>query len=93
MIVPWSWTHDAYTLCKSLPVVAMSVARMHTALFEPRSDRIVKYMSGAAGNHARACLRSAQDCEWDVELYGKLLSVGGGKERMTAHWNGKRSSR
>lgn len=25
--------------------------------------------------------------EWGVELYGKLLEVGGGKERMTAHWN------
>jgi hypothetical protein len=25
--------------------------------------------------------------EWDVELYGKLLEIGGGKERMTAHWN------
>ena len=27
------------------------------------------------------------DCVWDVERYGKLLEVGGGKERMTAHWN------
>ena len=26
---------------------------------------------------------------WDVELYGKLLETGGGKERMTAHWNEK----
>lgn len=25
--------------------------------------------------------------EWDVDLYGKLLETGGGKERMTAHWN------
>ncbi|KAL3941564.1 MAG: hypothetical protein SGBAC_004092 [Bacillariaceae sp.] len=25
--------------------------------------------------------------EWDVERYGKLLETGGGKERMTAHWN------
>lgn len=24
---------------------------------------------------------------WDEERYGKLLEVGGGKERMTAHWN------
>ena len=29
------------------------------------------------------------DTVWDVERYGKLLSVGGGKERMTAHWNEK----
>jgi len=27
------------------------------------------------------------DCEWNVERYGKLLETGGGKERMTAHWN------
>ena len=27
------------------------------------------------------------DTVWDVETYGKLLEVGGGKERMTAHWN------
>eukprot|EP00752_Nemacystus_decipiens_P010227 g9112.t1 len=27
------------------------------------------------------------DCVWDVERYGKLLAVGGGKERMTAHWD------
>jgi phosphoglycolate phosphatase-like HAD superfamily hydrolase len=25
--------------------------------------------------------------EWDVERYGKLLEVGGGKERMMARWN------
>jgi len=24
---------------------------------------------------------------WDVDLYGKLLRIGGGKERMTGHWN------
>ena len=27
------------------------------------------------------------DTEWTVERYGKLLETGGGKERMTAHWN------
>ena len=26
--------------------------------------------------------------EWDVALYGKLLEIGGGKERMTHHFNG-----
>lgn len=25
--------------------------------------------------------------EWDEELYGELLKIGGGKERMTAHFN------
>mmetsp|Transcript_4795 Transcript_4795/g.9476 ORF Transcript_4795/g.9476 Transcript_4795/m.9476 type:complete len:198 (-) Transcript_4795:422-1015(-) len=27
------------------------------------------------------------DENWDVDRYGVLLEVGGGKERMTAHWN------
>jgi len=27
------------------------------------------------------------DENWDVELYGELLEIGGGKERMTFHWN------
>jgi HAD superfamily hydrolase (TIGR01509 family) len=27
------------------------------------------------------------DTEWDEQRYGKLLETGGGKERMTAHWN------
>lgn len=26
------------------------------------------------------------DTEWTEDRYGKLLEVGGGKERMTAHW-------
>lgn len=35
----------------------------------------------------RAFTANAIDENWGVELYGKLLEVGGGKERMTAHWN------
>ena len=27
------------------------------------------------------------DFEWDVETYGELLKVGGGKERMRAYFN------
>jgi HAD superfamily hydrolase (TIGR01509 family) len=27
------------------------------------------------------------DATWDVDRYGKLLEIGGGKERMTAYWN------
>lgn len=30
---------------------------------------------------------SQLDTVWDVVRYGKLLETGGGKERMTAHWN------
>lgn len=29
------------------------------------------------------------DTVWDVDLYGRLLETGGGKERMTAYWNEK----
>jgi HAD superfamily hydrolase (TIGR01509 family) len=35
----------------------------------------------------RAFKNSGIDEEWGVERYGKLLETGGGKERMTAHWN------
>ena len=35
----------------------------------------------------RAFQNNGIDEEWGVERYGKLLEVGGGKERMTAHWN------
>lgn len=35
----------------------------------------------------QAFQESGINSEWDVERYGKLLEVGGGKERMTAHWN------
>jgi len=31
-------------------------------------------------------LKGIQD-DWSVERYGKLLEIGGGKERMTGHWN------
>ena len=35
----------------------------------------------------RAFQNNNIDEEWGVDRYGKLLEVGGGKERMTAHWN------
>ena len=35
----------------------------------------------------RAFAEMGIDAEWDVELYGKLLLVAGGKERMTAYFN------
>ena len=28
-----------------------------------------------------------KDMEWDVDLYGKLLEIGGGKERMMGYWS------
>ena len=27
-----------------------------------------------------------KDMEWDVDTYGKLLEIGGGKERMMGYW-------
>lgn len=35
----------------------------------------------------RAFKNNNIDEEWSVERYGKLLEVGGGKERMTSHWD------
>lgn len=35
----------------------------------------------------KAFAENGLDTVWDVDLYGQLLAVGGGKERMTAHWN------
>ena len=35
----------------------------------------------------RAFQNNNINAEWDSDLYGKLLETGGGKERMTAHWN------
>ena len=34
-----------------------------------------------------AFAESKLDTVWDADRYGKLLETGGGKERMTAHWN------
>lgn len=35
----------------------------------------------------RAFVEKGISEEWDEERYGVLLETGGGKERMTAHWN------
>jgi len=35
----------------------------------------------------RAFMLNDIDEDWGVELYGELLEIGGGKERMTFHWN------
>jgi HAD superfamily hydrolase (TIGR01509 family) len=35
----------------------------------------------------RAFAAAGIDCEWDVDLYGELLKVAGGKERMTHYFN------
>lgn len=35
----------------------------------------------------QAFIENNLDTIWDVDTYGHLLETGGGKERMTAHWN------
>ncbi|OQU83476.1 hypothetical protein SORBI_3005G123200 [Sorghum bicolor] len=35
----------------------------------------------------RALIKKELGVSWDVELYGELLKIGGGKERMTAYFN------
>mmetsp|Transcript_12242 Transcript_12242/g.34983 ORF Transcript_12242/g.34983 Transcript_12242/m.34983 type:complete len:338 (-) Transcript_12242:352-1365(-) len=62
----------------------------------PSLDAILWDMDGVLAETERDAHRVAfnrvfadrsLDTEWTVEGYGKLLEVGGGKERMTAHWN------
>src|SRR5436190_21622 len=35
----------------------------------------------------RAFVAAGIDAEWDVDLYGELLKIAGGKERMTHYFN------
>jgi HAD superfamily hydrolase (TIGR01509 family) len=62
----------------------------------PSLDAILWDMDGVLAETERDAHRVAfnqvfdsenLNTDWDVESYGKLLEVGGGKERMTAHWN------
>lgn len=62
----------------------------------PSLDAILWDMDGVLAETERDAHRVAfnqvfgkqnLDTNWDVDSYGKLLEVGGGKERMTAHWN------
>jgi len=39
-----------------------------------------------AGCAAKRAPRAGLDHQWGLELYGKLLEAGGGKERMTAYF-------
>jgi len=45
----------------------------------------------AAGYHTQSVFAAGLDHEWSLELYGKLLEIGGGKERMTAYFTVRRS--
>jgi HAD superfamily hydrolase (TIGR01509 family) len=69
-----------------------------TRLYDMKSDleAILWDMDGVLADTERdghrpafnqAFIEYKLDTEWDVDRYGKLLEIGGGKERMTAHWN------
>jgi len=67
-----------------------------TTATAPSLDAILWDMDGVLAETERDAHRVAfntvfesrnLDTVWSVEGYGKLLEVGGGKERMTAHWN------
>jgi len=65
-------------------------------LSAPSLDAILWDMDGVLAETERDAHRVAfntvfakeqLNTTWSVEGYGELLEVGGGKERMTAHWN------
>lgn len=82
-------------LCTSL--LASSPASSSPSSFVPDAlEAILWDMDGVLADTERDAHRPAfnqvfeekeLDTVWDVDTYGKLLEVGGGKERMTAHWN------
>lgn len=63
---------------------------------QPQLEAILWDMDGVLADTERdghriafnqAFTENQLDTVWDVDRYGKLLETGGGKERMTAHWN------
>eukprot|EP00525_Craspedostauros_australis_P011991 CAMPEP_0198124798 /NCGR_PEP_ID=MMETSP1442-20131203/40899_1 /TAXON_ID= /ORGANISM="Craspedostauros australis, Strain CCMP3328" /LENGTH=283 /DNA_ID=CAMNT_0043784273 /DNA_START=70 /DNA_END=921 /DNA_ORIENTATION=+ len=71
-------------------------ARAGTTALNAELEAILWDMDGVLADTERDAHRPAfniafeennLNTDWDVERYGKLLEVGGGKERMTAHWN------
>lgn len=80
-------------------VMAMSSSNENEIEIEnaaPSLDAILWDMDGVLAETERDAHRVAFnrvfasngiDTNWDVASYGNLLEVGGGKERMTAHWN------
>mmetsp|Transcript_20366 Transcript_20366/g.42480 ORF Transcript_20366/g.42480 Transcript_20366/m.42480 type:complete len:291 (+) Transcript_20366:206-1078(+) len=89
-------TAEAFLSGKTFTATATSLQAAATADPAPSLDAILWDMDGVLAETERDAHRVAfnlvfekqsLDTEWTVEGYGKLLEVGGGKERMTAHWN------
>lgn len=76
-----------FTKISSLPKISMSIQNFDALLFD---------CDGVIAETERDCHRvtfnqafkqKGLSTEWDVELYGELLRIGGGKERMTFHYD------
>mmetsp|Transcript_15229 Transcript_15229/g.28662 ORF Transcript_15229/g.28662 Transcript_15229/m.28662 type:complete len:288 (+) Transcript_15229:112-975(+) len=77
--------HQLHNSHKS--ATTLHAARLEAILFDCDGVLADTERDGHRPAFNRAFKNNGIDEEWDVELYGKLLEVGGGKERMTAHWN------
>jgi len=80
-----SATHKATR--SSTPLQAASAKSLEAILFDCDGVLADTERDGHRLAFNIAFKDSGIDEEWSEERYGKLLEVGGGKERMTAHWN------
>jgi HAD superfamily hydrolase (TIGR01509 family) len=79
------------------PALVVVVVVVSLIMFQAKLEAILWDMDGVLADTERdghrpafnrAFAESNLETVWDVERYGSLLEVGGGgKERMTAHWN------
>jgi beta-phosphoglucomutase-like phosphatase (HAD superfamily) len=81
----------SYLIPESIECEIFSTSSLHAQL-----EAILWDMDGVLADTERdghrpafnqAFQESNLDTEWDEDRYGILLETGGGKERMTAHWN------
>jgi HAD superfamily hydrolase (TIGR01509 family) len=97
MVIPWNDNFDHFVSCTlSTLLLFPPISSSTTTLHAQQLEAILWDMDGVLADTERdghrpafnqAFAENKLDCVWDVERYGKLLEVGGGKERMTAHWN------
>lgn len=74
------------TSCKASSATAVG-ATLEAILFDCDGVLADTERDGHRNAFNQAFAENGLDLVWEVERYGKLLEVGGGKERMTAHWN------
>jgi len=66
---------------------ALNAGKLEAILFDCDGVLADTERDGHRNAFNRAFANNGISEEWSEERYGKLLEVGGGKERMTAHWN------